>query len=124
MGLGILAFQWGFYSPLLVSYLHDHWTNDHRSATAWFSDLSSLVWRHLQDLWILRNTTLHSPSNAVKEAESLIINTDITNLLQELATKPLCIHPCSRWTIPSEYITPIPISHCSPYMAMTRSKDL
>ena len=93
MDMGILAFQWGFYSPLLINYLHNRWTNDRRSATVWFSDLSTLLWRHLQDLWILRNTTLHSPSNAVKEAESITINIDITDLLEELSTIPLAFIP-------------------------------
>ena len=78
MNLGIRAFQWGLYSPLLTSYLQSLWAQDRRSPTVWFSTLSTITWRLLQDLWILRNQTLHGPTNALKEAESVLTSSIYT----------------------------------------------
>ena len=93
MNLGILAFQWGLYSPLLPSYLQSLWVNDRRSPTVWFSTLSNITWRLLQDLWILRNQTLHGPTNALKEAESESVNIDLIDLYQEICHLPLAFLP-------------------------------
>ena len=106
MNLGIRAFQWGFYSPLLTSYLQSLWVKDRRSPTVWFSTLSNITWRLLQDLWILRNQTLHGPTNALKEAESDSVNIDLIDLYHEICNLPLAFLPSpdrrffQRFTLP------------------------
>ena len=86
------------YSPELVQFLQSTWTHtrrQRRSASVWFSKLASIQWKFLQDLWGLRNHILHSTKNAVTEAESIRVNQDICNLVEDLASIPIQLIPPS-----------------------------
>ena len=96
--LGPSAGQWGMYSPELVQFLQSTWTHtrrQRRSASVWFSKLASIQWKFLQDLWGLHNHILHSTKNAVTEAESIRVNQDICNLMEDLVPIPIQLIPPS-----------------------------
>ena len=94
--LGPHAATWGMYSPALIQFLQDSWTGtrrQQRSSSVWFSKLCNIQWKFLLDLWLLRNKTLHGPNNLVKAAESIRINQDILNLLEDVSPIPLRLLP-------------------------------
>ena len=94
--LGPNAGAWGFFAPQLITFLQHQWdhTRHHkRSPTVWFAKLAHLQWTYIKDLWIARNQTLHHTSNKVSEAESVRVNQDILNLLQDIQHVPLRLLP-------------------------------